>query len=252
MHDTNDEKPDLTATPSGPEATSESRRRIIAGGAAAPVILALSGRSALAYGWSGGSTDTTSSGGEMSKCLSPLAWLSANPKKTTSVAVSGAPHKTSCSGYKPSTWKPKCKTYSGWSSYQQQCFDRQWPSNCQPYGGKISCKDSTGRTRQWSWSNPEYPKYYDCSSGDTAWQNGTRVPCLSKSISRCLLDAGDPDSDLDALTSAAYLNACNVSEFPLTSDQVSTLRSQFCLPGSSRILSTSEVIAFLQQACGVV
>lgn len=220
-------------------AIAASRRKFVAQAAAAPVLLTVAGRSALAC-------QTTNKG------CSFAAWCSANPKgkgaATTCNSHTVAGHDvTGC--YHPKDWTPKPKSTN--------CFTVYWPSSCKPWGasGETCWRYSSyqgkyvqvGYVRGQQYSN--MCRYYTENSTNCAgWKTGTKLTWLDpyKSISQILLD--EPGS-ARAHIAAAWLNASNTSNYVLTQDQVRELWQRRRIGTAGYVLEDSNLIAFLEQAC---
>jgi hypothetical protein len=223
---------------------SQSRRRLIqAGLSAAPVMLAVSGRSAMA----GGTSTPT--------CLSPMAWYSANPH-TGTVRNSLSVHSTGTPGCTPKKWKPCDATTTTTVTFPTTNVPR-WPTSCKPFD-KI---EKQGYSTQISWKASNCSTYAGLNhkitkSGsnvpvDPGWSTGTCLTWLdSRSCSNLLIDEADADS-LKAHVCAAYLNACIAEEsnkpFPLSSADVQTCYTTKKLGGHD--VTDADLLAFFKQTC---
>ncbi|MDB5851158.1 MAG: hypothetical protein JWP29_4910, partial [Rhodoferax sp.] len=176
-----------------PQVQMPSRRRLVqAGLAAAPVVLAFSGRSAMAG--NGGGTSTPA-------CLSAISWASANPK-TGKASASRSPRASGAPGLSPTKWKP-VQTSTTFPI-------AKWPTGYKPFG---TIKNSKNTPVTW---NPTYCNQYSgllykntvgSTKVDPGWSSGTALSWLdSRSISNVLIDEADAGS-LKAHVCAAYLNA---------------------------------------------
>jgi hypothetical protein len=216
----------------------QSRRRLIqAGLAAAPVMLAVSGRSAMA----GGTPGTTA------KCLSPMAWCSANPTSGQAVG-SISPKSMGNPGCNPKQWKP-CET--------TQTFPNtpSWPSGCKPFstikypGGKTSTNWVSGQCR--TYSGLSHKITVNGQTQDPGWSTGTVLSWLdSRSCSNILIDEADSDT-LKAHTCAAYLNAKlaedNGKRFPVSSADVKACYQERKL--GTRSVTDAQLLAYFKQTC---
>ncbi|MCX7279121.1 MAG: hypothetical protein NTZ15_17685 [Burkholderiales bacterium] len=216
----------------------QSRRRLIqAGLAAAPVMLAVSGRSAMA----GGTPGTTA------KCLSPMAWCSANPTSGQAVG-SISPKSMGNPGCNPKQWKP-CET--------TQTFPNtpSWPSGCKPFstikypGGKSSTNWVSGQCR--TYSGLSHKITVNGQTQDPGWNSGTVLSWLdSRSCSNILIDEADSDT-LKAHTCAAYLNAKlaedNGKRFPVSSADVKACYQERKL--GTRSVTDAQLLAYFKQTC---
>ena len=233
-------------SPAGAAASvSSSRRRIVGSAVVAPVVLALSGRSALATGTTyGGDTGGCKS---QPKGLSPLAWQSYNPKGGGTVCVShtvgGRPL-----GCKPDGYKPKCGY--GYTTFSTRC----WPNGTKPFD---SCKqvDYWGKcSTSTSWSPSSWSTYKDLahkdeSGNDAGWGTGTKCSWLdSRSLSQILLEESPTSGGwLKYYICGAYLNALNDSNYALTPTDCQRLYTTGQLTPDGPVLTSSECKAFLEQ-----
>lgn len=219
---------------------SQSRRRLIqAGLSAAPVMLAVSGRSAMA----GGTSTPT--------CLSPMAWYSANPK-TGTVRNSLSVHSTGTPGCTPKKWKP-CEVTTTFPTTNVP----KWPANCKPFdkilkqGSLIKTTWVAGNCSQYSGLNHKITKSGSTVPVDPGWSSGTCLTWLdTRSCSNILIDEADSDT-LKAHVCAAYLNACIAEEknaaFPLSSLDVQNCYLTKKLGGHD--VTDTDLIAFFKQTC---
>ncbi len=237
---TGEESNQVEADAGVPQLPSTSRRRLVqAGLAAAPVVLALSGRSAMA-GNSGGTTSPT--------CLSEIAWVSANPK-TGKIAASRTPRSSGDPGFTPVKWKP-CE--------DGQTFPHvKWPSACKPFQTLYPPK--SGIPASWdprnckTYSGFKYKNPSTAGRGpvDPGWNTGTKLTWLdSRSCSNLLIDEADAGT-LKAHVCAAYLNALYAEEygkkFPIKSSAVYICYRDGTLGG--RKVSNDDLLAFFKQTC---
>lgn len=208
------------------------RRRFVRGAASAvPVLLAVSGRSALAGGGGGGG----GAGCTTVKGLSPMAWMSYYPTGGGTVRCPSHTVNPNTVLYSPGYWKPNIsgKTFQG-----------PWPNGIKPFETIVK----NGSTIQWnasSWNS------YSGLPNNSGWDSGTSASMLgdSRSFSRILL--AESGNALIWHLCAAYLNAklneMNLGNSPsgyaLTSDEVIAIANH-SLMGS---LSDSQLKAFLGQ-----
>ncbi len=206
-----------------PRLPSTSRRRLVqAGLAAAPVVLALSGRSAMA-GTTGGTTPT---------CLSPIAWVSANPK-TGTVTASHTPRSSGTPGCTPVKWKP-CEVTTTFPNVPK------WPSDCKPFDTIYPPNSTTPLT--WSGSNCQTYSglmYQNTTTSgtkvDPGWSTGTKLTWLdSRSCSNLLIAEARCAED-------------NKTKFPLSSADVINCYMTKTLGG--RAVSDADLLAFFKQTC---
>ena len=231
---------DQSSEQASENAHSPSRRRLIQGASAAPVLL-VSGRSALACD---PSTD---------KCaLSPMAWMSVHPKKKSSTVQLS--HDVGCNflGMSPGYWKPNV----GGSA---KTFQGPWPTGVDPFKQLKITKRKTGgqcvlgqyTTVTWipsNWNSYKGLIRIDpCTNKDTGWNLGSKLPFGSqtKSISQILLE--ESGTVLWHIC-AAYLNALTwPTQYALTVGEVEQLYLYGKLVPGGRTLDSSEINAFLDQ-----
>lgn len=215
-----------------------TRRKFVLSATAAPVLLAVSGRSALACQ-------------TVPKGLSFAAWCSANPKgKTKGACVS---HTVSGSGqthcHPPSAWTPKSKG---------RCFSVRWPKDCKPFD---RCQRRTyvnGRMaydyRKWSeYRDTDEMCHYvrDLPFADAGWNSGSKLAWLdnSKSVSKILIDEQNAPG-IKSEFCAAHLNALayfSSGMYPLSTADVFDLYTKGCIGNQGYALSREQCKAFLQQ-----
>lgn len=210
-------------------AVKDGRRRFVGAGTAAGVVLAVTGRSAMATG------SSTSTG----KCLSPLAWVSLYPE------AGGVPAKLShtvtqtCTfGKSPGYWLPNCggtaKTFQG-----------SWPTalGVNPFSPSILGKNNRGYDVTYNLSN--YLQAKGVSSTDSGWAGGSTISFYrpGTSISRLLLDSAA--SGVERHICAAYLNIKSYPGYPVTLEELEKLATGQKIGG--RVFSSSEVKAYLDQ-----
>ncbi|MFT3847232.1 MAG: hypothetical protein QM739_00715 [Propionivibrio sp.] len=222
---------------------ARTRRKFVLSATAAPVLLAVSGRSALACQ-------------TVPKGLSFAAWCSVNPKKGTTAGTCVS-HTVSGSGHTP------CRPPSDWTPRKTgSCFPVAWPNNsqCVPFQ---KCKqrytDNYGRVkyRDKSWGGPSGTykdmchHYEETSYNDAGWNSGTKLSWLdgNKSISRILIDELlYKNTGNKAEFCAAWLNAhAYPLNYPLKPDQVRELYVKGCIGNQGYVLSADQCKAFLQQ-----
>lgn len=213
----NDIQVEISQKPVEPaKPTGIARRRLLrAGLAAAPVILTVSGRSAMA-----GTGDACGAG------LSPGAWNSLTHNGTqdciqTSHTVAG-----NDLGVSPGNWKPN----------GNGVISTSWPSTCVPYDNYLTA------------TNPNNPPF-DATS--TRWRSGTKfkdifigstLPYANVSFSTIMLSR--PNSAENHLC-AAYLNVKTFSNYALTEGEVLELAGGKL--GGRTGLTKAQIRAFLDQ-----
>ena len=168
------------------------RRRLLrAGLAATPVILAVSGRSAMA------STACPT------RNLSPLAWNSLTMGGTRAIPQNCSHTVTpSSGGFSPGGWKPQTSAGK---------IDPPWPSTCVPYAGYTSgqgCNSSTPFNTGTKFNQI----FTGVSSSFATW-----------SFSEIFLGSGSSTGSLEFHLCAAYLNAVTVPGYALTVAEVLNL-----------------------------
>ena len=215
-----------------------SRRSLMrAGLAAAPVILATSGRSALAGG--------TSTGG---MGLSPMAWLSANPSGACDPAALSHSVGHNALGRSPGYWRP---------NKYGKTFEGPWPNDTAPFQTLTYKKNGNLVIKTWvfaAWSGYSDLPYDNGSGGDAGWNTGKVLAWLgdSRSISRILIEES---GTLKWHVCAAYLNAkmseqaglSGSSAYALTSLEVQEIYSSRRLVAGGSILSDSVLNSFFDQ-----
>jgi hypothetical protein len=198
------------------------RRRFLGAGTAAGVVLAVTGRSAMA---TGSITPTT-------RCLSPLAWVSLHPTTGATAQLSHTVSQTCTFGKSPGYWLPNC----GGSA---NTFQGKWP--CAPFSPKVIGLNNA----PYYYADNSYLNARGVPGTDSGWRYGARLPFYrtDKSISRLLLDS--PANGLEWHICAAYLNIRQFSGYPVTLDELEKLATG--QPIGGRIFTTSEVKSFLDQ-----
>lgn len=199
------------------------RRRLLrAGLAATPVVLAVSGRSAMAA--------TCPTG------LSPATLNSLDPNGTGDCTVSSHHVSTNSLGRSPGYWKP---------NPQGQTFQPPYPWPIYPFD-KIKMKQHTE-----NWNPAQYLSYKNIAKDDACWATGTkyheifRTSFESRSFSRILLDA---NGSLAWHFCAAYLNAAAMpGTYAMTVQEVLEIASTGCLVPGGKPLTDGQLKAFLSQ-----
>lgn len=199
------------------------RRRLLrAGLAATPVVLAVSGRSAMAAVCPTG--------------LSMATMNSLDPNGTGDCAISSHHVFTNALGRSPGYWKP---------NPQGQTFQPPYPWPISPFD-KISTKQRTE-----SWNPAQYLSYKNIAKDDACWATGTkyreifRTSFESRSFSRILLDA---NGSLAWHFCAAYLNAAAMpGTYAMTVQEVLEIASTGCLVPGGKPLTDGQLKAFLSQ-----
>ncbi len=210
-----------------------ARRRLLrAGLAATPVILAVSGRSAMA------TSSTTPVG------LSPMAWASVAPNGTyvgSSHTVNGNPL-----GRSPGFWTPN--TSGSALTFQSP----KWP--VAPFDA-VMTKVGNGNSSAYvskSWNSYPFDSFKGVASTDAGFANGAKFSSVfassdTRSFSRILLDES-ASGNINWHFCAAYLN---VMAFPgsyaiTLSELTSLYSSRQLVPGGST-LTDGQIKAFLDQ-----
>lgn len=170
-----------------------ARRRLLrAGLAATPVILAVSGRSAMAAG-------------NCNVGLSPTAWNSVSPNNACVNNSHSAKVNGKTRGNSPLWWKPSSGNLNA---------TKIWPALCVPFTA--------------SGSNPAYASgtTYTYTDSNAIWDSGTKFNQIftasseTRSFSRILIDSAD---SYVKLLCATYLNSQMVPGYPLTDTEVKNL-----------------------------
>lgn len=198
------------------QATGIARRRLLrAGLAAGPVVLALSGRSAMA-----------NTGASCAKGLSPLAWNSLAPDGTNCKLTS---HTVSASqlGVSPGNWKPNGNNK----------LTLRWPTSCVPYSGYVP-GDQPQKNSSPNWASGT--KYNQIFTGFSYYPESVSG-IKSKSVSRILLDN---NGTVEWHLCAAYLNAATGTGNVMTPEEV-----QLAYEGKvgSLTLTASQMNTYLDQ-----
>ena len=210
-----------------------ARRRLLrAGLAAAPVALAVSGRSAMA-GTSCGSV----------KGLSPLAWASMAPNGTcvdSSHTINSNPL-----GKSPGYWTPNA---SG-QTFQQPY---RWP--VAPFD-EVSTQVGNGSNAVYetkNWDSYLYTNFKGVAANDAGFANGAKFNAVfggseGRSFSRILLDES-ANGNVVWHFSAAYLNCLAMSgQYAMTDRELIYLYNNRRLVPGGVLLSDSEIKTFLDQ-----
>lgn len=221
-----------------------ARRRLLrAGVAAAPLMLAVSGRSAMAA-----STD-------MPVGLSPMAWASVAPNGTfigSSHTVTGNPLGKSPGFWTPNTNKNNPNEKGNGSGNAQTFQAPKWP--VAPFDSVMS--KTSGDLKSKPWNNGEdFLSFRGVDSADIGFANGAKFNSVfaggdSRSFSRILIDESAAGNVVWHF-SAAYLN---VLAFPgtyaITLSELQSLYSDRRLVPGGATLSDSQIKAFLDQTWG--
>jgi hypothetical protein len=222
-----------------------SRRRLVqAGLAAAPVVLALSGRSAMATG--GGGTSTPGA-------LSAVAWVSANPASGAKTSASRSPRASGASGIAVAKWKPVEV-----SATFPAC--PKWPTGCKPFDKVVKVTKDWNNKDVYSdvfFNAAEFKTYsgltYQVSKNgvtqDAGWASGTVLSWLdNRSISKLLIDEAGSDT-LKANVCAAYLSALLAEQggpaYLLSSAAVKAIYQTKTL--GTTVVNNTNLLAFFKQ-----
>ncbi len=217
----------VVAVQNSAEAGLARRRLIRAGLAAAPVVLALSGRSAMATGAGCGA-----------KGLSPMAWNSIAPGADGTCTMLSHHVGRNTLGRSPGFWKPN----TGGSA---NVFQGSWPvPTITPFSAYVAGASYSG-----------------ISGADARWATGTRfnqvIPVIAaglfsgvtgtttSSISRLLID--NSASPIPIKLACAYLNALTFPGYAMTTAEVLFLAANKQLVTGGPILSDSTIRDFLDQ-----
>lgn len=207
-----------------------ARRRLIrAGLAAAPVVLALSGRSAMATGGCG------------AKGLSPMAWNSIAPGPNGTCVILSHNVGRNTLGKSPGFWKPN-------TGPSANVFQGPWPALIiTPFSTYVAGTSYTG-----------------IGPADARWATGTKfnavfaatfsglftgvVGAATDSISRLLID--NPASPIAIKLACAYLNALTYTGYAMTVAEVLFLAANKKLVAGGPTLSDDTIRDFLDQTWG--
>lgn len=220
--------------PTDSAAPSSSRRRFVAQAAAAPVLLSVAGRSALA----------TTNCEDIPKGLSPLAWLSAHPKKGGTACLSHSVGKNPL-GKSPGFWTP---------NKNGKCFQGMWP--VKPFHTCWRIKKFTPKVYEqvtWiaaNWGTYTNMLYYypENTLTDAGWNSGDKISWLgdSRSISKILIDETAAQG-IKWHFCAAYLNAKSIAGYAITEAELKYLYENRKLAPGGYMLTDSEIKDFLDQ-----
>lgn len=210
-----------------------ARRRLLrAGLAAAPLALAVSGRSAMA-GTACGDV----------KGLSPLAWASMAPKGQcvgTSHTITG-----NALGRSPGFWTPNTNGQTFQPPYQ-------WPVS--PFD-KVSTQVGTGNNPPYatkSWGSIPYTDFKGVAKTDAGFANGTKFNSVfggseGRSFSRVLLDESAAGNVVWHF-SAAYLNCLVMNGgYAINLSELIYLYTNGKLVAGGVLLSVGDIKTFLDQ-----
>lgn len=207
-------------------ASGLARRRLMrAGMAAVPVVLTLSGRSAMATG-------------NCAAGLSPMAWNSVAPGGTcvgSSHTVHGNPL-----GQSPVYWKPNANG---------QTFQPPYPWPVAPFD-TINTLLPNGLRGNVAWRSNAYLTYEGVASNDPGFANGAKFNAVfggdSRSFSRILLD--ETGSSLEWHFCAAYLNVLAMGgTYAVTLAELQALYTYGTLVTGGAVLTSSNIKTFLAQ-----
>lgn len=215
-------------------ASGIARRRLLrAGMAAAPLMLTLSGRSAMA-------TNT-----DIPKGLSPMAWASVAPNGTfVAVSHTVGTHKL---GLSPGFWTPNTngKTFPG----------TKWPVAPFDEVETLVGHGITAVRQIKSWDSYPYGSFKDVAASDPGFANGVKFNSVftggdSRSFSRILLDESASQNVVWHFT-AAYLNVMAFSgTYAIALLELQYLYANRQLVSGGMTLSDSQIKAFLDQTWG--
>lgn len=240
----------VVATPDASSPATASflkRRKLVTHAAAAPILLAVSGRSALACS-------------NIPTGMSFAAWVSVHPggggTACVSHSVGGTPH-------------GDCRSHTDWTPKKTgNCFTVFWPSECKPF---VKCQqrywNSYGQKKYRLVDYQENTQYQEVchywndtptpcagwngkNSDGYNFSSGTKLAWLdsNRSVSKILIDDSKLTTGCKAHLAAAYLNAC---KFPgssvLTKAQVQELATTGKIGNSGVVLTAQEIRAFLEQ-----
>ena len=201
-----------------------ARRRLLrAGLAAAPVVLAVSGRSAMAAA--------------CPPTMSKPTQDSLDPQVTGNCIVSSHhPETTALAGFSPSYWKPN----PNGQTFQPPC---PWPVS--PFNWV------TIQNKLEPWDSSKYLSYSGIPASDPCWETGTKFNTVftksfdGRSFSRIFLD---DNGSLNWYLCAAYLNAMAMyGAYAMTPNDVVELAMTGCLVPGGPVLTEGQLIAFLAQ-----
>jgi hypothetical protein len=217
---------------SGPVApVGLARRRLIrAGFAAAPVVLSLSGRSAMAT--------TSTTGGCGAKGLSPMAWNSIAPGANGNCTIPSHTVNRGVLGKSPGYWKPNC-------GGNANVFQGPWPLNTvSPFSGyspNITYKGCRGIN--WNTGTKFNQIFISTFSGILSGVNASAGAATS--ISTLLLD--NDASPVAIKLCCAYLNALTYPGYSMTLAEVLFLAANRQLVAGGPVLTDTAIRNFLDQ-----
>lgn len=222
MSDIKSESPHVLGK--GSQHVGVGRRPLLrAGLVATPVVLAVSGRSAMAAVCPTG--------------LSPLTMASLDPNHTGECAASSHHVFTNTLGLSPGYWKPNCNG---------QTFQPPHPWPISPFH---LIKTTDNKTYVWNRGN--YLDYKNIAKDAAGWATGTKYNNIftssfsSRSFSRILLD---DNGSLEWHFCAAYLNAATMpGTYAMTVQEVLDVASTGCLVPGGSMLTDGQMKAFLSQ-----
>lgn len=222
MTEIKSESPDVQAE--GVQHGSIGRRRLLrAGLAATPVVLAVSGRSAMAA--------TCPTG------LSPATMASLDPDGDgTCIEFSHHTLSSNALGKSPDYWTPIAGSQTFLSPYP-------WP--VAPFDSIKTTEDKT-----YYWSPDNYLTYQNIASNAAGWATGATYKDIfagadSRSFSRILLD---DKTSVAAYLCAAYLNAAAMpGTYAMTTAEVIFLAVEGHLVPGGNLLTDGQIRAFLSQ-----
>lgn len=209
-----------------------ARRRLLrAGMAAAPLMLAVSGRSAMA-------TNTGTPVG-----LSPMAWNSVAPNGTL-VAVS---HTVGINdlGKSPGFWTPN-------ANGNGQTFQApKWPVDPFDSVETLTGNGTDAERLSKSWSTYPFDAFKGVSASDPGFANGAKFNSVfaggdARSFSRILLDESASHNVVWHF-SAAYLNVMAVPGYAINLTELKDLYATRKLVPGGMSLSDGQIKAFLKQ-----
>ncbi len=213
------------------QATGIARRRLLrAGLAAGPVVLALSGRSAMAC-----------TGSTPPKGLSAAAWASFEANGGCAAKSFSVPVKQYALCGTPNTWNPK---------KNPGCV-KNWPSRyCVPFSQIKKVSYGYIYSNQIPSCNPNDIDVNHEGGTDGGWRSGTTLYDVLQRGSRTSISyllMADPNS-LDAHICAAYLNLRTNPEYALSLQDIKDVCDRKI--GSKRNCSDDECKRFLAQTMG--
>ena len=201
------------------QASGVGRRRLLrAGLAATPVLLAVSGRSAMA-----------GAGDSCLKGLSPLAWSSLTNNGAHGCVQTSHNVTPRTLGLSPGNWKPNGNGY----------ISTSWPATCSPFDGYISGNNSTGYL-------PADPHWATGTKFNQIFTSvgfsGSTSSLWTKSFSRILLDN---NGTAEWHLCGAYLDTAVFPNYPMTNKEV--LNLALGKLGNQSGLTAAQICTFLDQ-----